>query len=57
MPNRCAACGDCVRSCKFGALAQKEDGEVVADRSLCTLCGDCERARRARGYRRLAREK
>ena len=43
MPNRCARCGDCVRSCKFGALAQKEDGEVVADRSLCTLCGDCER--------------
>ncbi|MBP6059420.1 MAG: glycyl-radical enzyme activating protein [Candidatus Saccharicenans sp.] len=43
MPNRCARCGDCVRSCKFGALAQKKDGEVVADRSLCTLCGDCER--------------
>jgi len=43
MPNRCARCGDCVRSCKFGALAQKKDGEVVADRSRCTLCGDCER--------------
>ena len=43
MPNRCARCGDCVRRCKFGALAQKKDGEVVADRSRCTLCGDCER--------------
>ncbi|HRD01806.1 MAG TPA: glycyl-radical enzyme activating protein [Candidatus Saccharicenans sp.] len=42
MPNRCARCGDCVRACKYGALAQKEDGEVVVDRSRCTLCGDCE---------------
>jgi len=44
MPNRCARCGDCVRACQSQALAQKEDGEVVADRSRCTLCGDCERA-------------
>jgi pyruvate formate lyase activating enzyme len=43
MPNRCARCGDCVRACRSQALAQKEDGEVVADRSRCTLCGDCER--------------
>lgn len=41
MPNRCARCGDCVRSCNYGALSQKNDGEVVADRLKCTLCGDC----------------
>ncbi|MDD8020779.1 MAG: glycyl-radical enzyme activating protein [Acidobacteriota bacterium] len=42
MPNRCARCGDCVRVCKYQALAQKEDGEVVVDRSRCVFCGDCE---------------
>ena len=44
MPNRCARCGDCVKACNYGALSQKADGEVVADRNKCTLCGDCLKA-------------
>jgi len=41
MPSRCARCGDCVRSCKYGALSQDPEGQVQADRSRCTLCRDC----------------
>jgi pyruvate formate lyase activating enzyme len=41
MPNRCAHCGDCIRSCYYGALSQTSEEVVLADRSRCTLCGDC----------------
>ncbi len=41
MPNRCARCGDCIRACRYGALSQKAEGLVVADREKCVLCGDC----------------
>lgn len=44
MPNRCARCGDCVSVCRYQALSQNGDGQVVADRSRCILCGDCLQA-------------
>ncbi|MDY0231584.1 MAG: glycyl-radical enzyme activating protein [Candidatus Saccharicenans sp.] len=41
MPNRCAHCGDCVRSCHYEALSQNSEGVVSVDRTRCTLCRDC----------------
>ncbi|MDD8031003.1 MAG: glycyl-radical enzyme activating protein [Acidobacteriota bacterium] len=41
MPNRCAHCGDCVRSCRYEALSQNSEGVVSVDRTRCTLCRDC----------------
>ncbi len=41
IPNRCAHCGDCVRSCRYQALSQNSEGVILADRKRCTLCRDC----------------
>jgi glycyl-radical enzyme activating protein len=39
-PESCAACGECVKTCKHGAH-QIVGGVHVYDRSLCEQCGDC----------------
>lgn len=39
-PNLCAACGDCLERCQFGALAVPEDGCLV-DAGRCVGCGLC----------------
>jgi electron transfer flavoprotein alpha subunit len=36
---KCNACGLCVKSCPFGAIAVKD--EVAQANELCTLCGAC----------------
>jgi len=36
---KCNACGLCVKSCPFGAIAVKD--EVAQTNELCTLCGAC----------------
>ena len=40
--NKCNACGLCVTSCAFGAIAVDED--VVRANDRCTLCGACVNA-------------
>jgi electron transfer flavoprotein alpha subunit len=37
--NKCNACGLCVTSCAFGAIAVED--EVAQANDLCTLCGAC----------------
>jgi electron transfer flavoprotein alpha subunit/NAD-dependent dihydropyrimidine dehydrogenase PreA subunit len=38
-PEKCNACGLCVKSCPFGAIAVND--EVAQVNELCTLCGAC----------------
>jgi electron transfer flavoprotein alpha subunit len=38
-PDKCNACGLCVTSCAFGAIAVEDD--VAQANDLCTLCGAC----------------
>ena len=38
-PEKCNACGLCVKSCPFGAIAVID--EVAQANDLCTLCGAC----------------
>jgi len=38
-PDKCNACGLCVKSCPFGAIAVKD--ELAQANELCTLCGAC----------------
>jgi len=38
-PDKCNACGLCVKSCPFGAIAV--DDELAQANELCTLCGAC----------------
>lgn len=40
--NKCNACGLCVKSCPFGAIAVED--EVAQANDLCTLCGACVNA-------------
>jgi len=41
----CLGCGDCVASCKFGALSMDETtGLPVVDATKCTACGACVKA-------------
>ena len=42
-PESCAACGECVKICPYGAH-RLVDGVHVYDRSLCQQSGDCEKA-------------
>jgi pyruvate formate lyase activating enzyme len=39
-PGSCAACGECVKTCKHGAH-RIVDGVHIYDRALCQQCGDC----------------
>ncbi len=44
-PSGCLGLGDCVRSCKFGALSINPDtGLAVIDVEKCTACGACIKA-------------
>jgi electron transfer flavoprotein alpha subunit len=38
-PDKCNACGLCVKSCPFGAITV--DDELAQANELCTLCGAC----------------
>lgn len=48
LPERCTACGLCLKACEDGALKMSSSGEgepcegpPVRDPARCTLCGDC----------------
>lgn len=41
VPEKCTACGRCVRVCPVGALAIGPDRVVTVDRELCYGCGEC----------------
>ncbi len=41
LPDKCIACGDCVKACPEAALSLEESGKAVLDRGRCTGCGDC----------------
>ncbi len=44
-PSGCLGLGDCVQSCKFGALSvNQETGLVEVDVEKCTACGACVKA-------------
>lgn len=41
-PSGCLGCGDCVRSCKFGAISMDPETKLpIIDENLCTGCGVC----------------
>ena len=41
----CLGCGDCVRSCQFGAIRMNEEtGLPEVDEDKCTACGACAKA-------------
>jgi len=40
-PVRCNLCGDCVRACRYNALAALPDG-ILPFEKLCHSCGTCE---------------
>ena len=41
VPEKCIACGACVKVCSFGALSTDAAGKAVLDRERCTRCGQC----------------
>ena len=38
---KCTGCGECVNTCRFGAIAEKDEGEVIIDPISCEGCGVC----------------
>lgn len=40
-PFACLGCGDCVRSCVYGAISISEKGCAVVDPYKCIGCGEC----------------
>jgi len=40
-PERCIACGECVKACPETALARNQSGKAVLDRARCNACGAC----------------
>lgn len=42
--DRCIHCGSCITHCRHGALSLSPQGDVVHDRSRCTLDGACAAA-------------
>jgi len=34
-------CGECVNTCRFSAISEKEEGEVIIDPISCEGCGVC----------------
>jgi pyruvate formate lyase activating enzyme len=43
VPEKCIACGECMKACPEKALAKNAKGRAVIDRGSCTNCGDCPR--------------
>ena len=42
-PRRCVACGECVRTCRRGAIAVVDGCYAFADRDNCVGCGLCSK--------------
>lgn len=40
-PHACLGCGDCVKSCVYGAISISEKGCAVVDPYKCVGCGEC----------------
>lgn len=40
-PSACLGCGDCVKSCVYGAISISEKGCAVVDKDKCVGCGEC----------------
>lgn len=38
---KCTLCGECVDICRFSAISEKEDGEIIIDPISCEGCGVC----------------
>jgi MinD superfamily P-loop ATPase len=38
---KCTLCGECMDICRFEAIAEKEDGEIITDPISCEGCGTC----------------
>jgi MinD superfamily P-loop ATPase len=38
---KCTLCGDCIDTCRFSAISEKEGGEIIIDRISCEGCGVC----------------
>jgi pyruvate formate lyase activating enzyme len=44
LPDKCIACGECLKVCPQGALEADASGKAVLDRRRCTGCGECASA-------------
>lgn len=40
-PYACLGCGDCVNSCKYGAISISSKGCAIVDKERCVGCGEC----------------
>lgn len=40
-PNACLGCGDCVKSCVYGAISISEKGCAIVDKEKCVGCAEC----------------
>ena len=38
---KCTLCGECIDICRFEAIVEKEDGEIIIDPISCEGCGVC----------------
>jgi len=43
-PSRCRKSYDCVKACPLKAITKDGKGEIIIDRNLCDLCGECAAA-------------
>jgi pyruvate formate lyase activating enzyme len=55
-PDKCIACGDCVKACPETALARNQAGRAVLDRARCTACGACAPVCDARALEMVGRD-